>query len=160
MESTLMNTAKAYMQVFTNLDPKSIVSIQTEDYRHIFAPQSMNLPGPYNRDQFLAHLEALHSMVRSSPMRIKETWPNPYLRQVLIWAEAEAEFHDFIKESAAEEGDPAVDWYFRGEYMWLLTMDETGGKVREVLEFVDSKAGDGMRSLMNIATRQIKKRQG
>ncbi|KFA81699.1 hypothetical protein S40288_08090 [Stachybotrys chartarum IBT 40288] len=143
LESTLFDTATAYMQVFTTLEPDTITSIQTDDYEHTFAPASLSLPGPYNREQYAAHITSLRGFLRSFPVRFRRVWPNTTQRQVLIWAESEAEFLDSIKETATQE-----DWTFHGEYMWLLTMNESGDKVKQVLEFLDSKKAEQMRALI------------
>ncbi|KAF4472031.1 hypothetical protein FALBO_1045 [Fusarium albosuccineum] len=143
--STLVATAEAYMQVFTTLDPETISEILSQDYKHDLAPSSTNFPAPFDREGFMAHIKNLSTLLRSFPVRSKQTWPNPSLRQVLIWADSETIFHDHLRDSDGEE------WTSRGEYMWLLTMDKTGHKVEQVLEFLDSKSVDEIRGPMTRA---------
>lgn len=151
LETTLLSTAKAYMEVFTNLNPETIASVQTDDHKHTFAPASTDLPGPYNRDQYASHIASLRAFLASFPVRFKSVWPNVALRQVLIWADSEAHFHDSLKWGENLKGDPGdstEQLAFQGEYMWLLTMNESGDKVNEVLEFLDSKKTEQMKGLV------------
>ncbi|KPM42170.1 hypothetical protein AK830_g4376 [Neonectria ditissima] len=139
------------MQVFTTLDPSVFPSILSDDYKHEFAPASLNPPQPFDREGFTAHVKRLQGVLRSFPVRMKETWPNPSLNQVVIWADSETNFHDHVEDS-----DDAEEWKLHGEYMWVLTMDESGEKITHVLEFLDSKVTEKIRGLM---ARAFKKKQ-
>lgn len=149
--STLVATATAYMKVFTTLDPTVFSSILSENYKHEFAPASLNPPQPFTRDGFAAHITRLRGVLRSFPVRMKQTWPNPSLNQVIIWADSETEFYESVKDKNAEDG-----WKFNGEYIWVLTMDQSGEKIEHVLEFLDSKATEKIRVAMASA---FKKRE-
>lgn len=149
--STLLATATAFMKVFETLDPSTIVPVQSSNYKHVFAPESLNVPGPLDRDDFAHHLTRINGILRSFPVRFKEAWPNPSLSQVVIWSDSETQFHDHVKDNDDEE-----EWKFKGEYMWVLTMDESGQKVEHVLEFLDSKKTEVLRVLM---ARAFKKKE-
>lgn len=149
--STLIATATAYMQVFATLDPSTVSSIQSENYKHEFAPASLNPPHPFTRETFAAHLTHLRKILRSFPVRFKQVWPNPSLNQVIIWSDSETEFHGNVKDNDSEE-----EWKYKGEYIWVLTMDQGGGKVEHVLEFLDSKGTENLRGLM---ARAFKKKE-
>jgi hypothetical protein len=71
----------------------------------------------------------------SFTVTIKQMWPNPSLRQVLVWAGSETNFHRHLRDSDDDE-----EWTKRGEYMFLMTTDESGERIMDVLEFVDSNA--------------------
>ncbi|KAK7420925.1 hypothetical protein QQX98_002489 [Neonectria punicea] len=131
------------MQVFKTLNPSVFSSILSDDYKHEFAPASLNPPQPFNREGFTAHTSRFRGVLRSFPMRMKETWPNPSLNQVIIWADSETDFHDHVKD-----GDDESGWKLHGEYMWVLTMDESGEKIKHVLEFLDSKATEKIGGVM------------
>ncbi|KAI0129624.1 hypothetical protein BJ170DRAFT_617053 [Xylariales sp. AK1849] len=152
---TLVATATAYMRVFTTLDPNTIISVLSEDYKHVFAPASLNPPGPFTRDGFFSHLTQLQGILRSFPVQFKQTWPNPSLNQIVIWADSETEFHDHVKDN-----DDVEEWKFRGEYLWVLTMNLTGEKVEHVLEFLDSKATEQLRGLMARAFKKLAESDG
>lgn len=140
----LLSTAATYLQVFSTLDPDVIAPIQSKTtYRHEFAPASANPPAPRSREEFAAHIRHLGGILRSFPVRAKQTWPNPVLKQVVIWADSETEFHPHVRDNDDED-----EWKYRGEYVFILTMDQSGEKIEHVLEFVDSKGTERLRGLM------------
>ncbi|KAF8158957.1 hypothetical protein K438DRAFT_1860675 [Mycena galopus ATCC 62051] len=139
----LLATASAYLQVFSSLDPDVIAPIQSETYLQEWAPASVNPPRPRNHEEFAAHLRHLGGILSSFPVQAKQTWPNPALRQVLVWADSETVFHPHVKDNEDEE-----EWKYKGEYMFVLTMDQSGEKIEHVLEFVDSKGTETLRGLM------------
>ncbi|CAJ0547007.1 Ff.00g016340.m01.CDS01 [Fusarium sp. VM40] len=133
--STLVATASAFLQVYTTLDTEALSRILSDNYVLEFAPTSMNLPGPLDRDAQLARINSIKDVMSSFPVKTKHIWPNPSLRQVLVWAHSETRFFDHLKLS-----DKEAEWDLKGEYMFLMTMDESGEKIEHVLEFLDSKA--------------------
>ncbi|KAF7341982.1 hypothetical protein MVEN_01785200 [Mycena venus] len=139
----LLATAATFIQVFASLNPDTIAPIQAENYRQEFAPASANGPPPRSRDEFAAHLRHLGEILSGFPVRAKQTWPNPSLRQVVVWADSETQFYPQFKDNDDEE-----EWRYRGEYMFILTMDQTGEKIEHVLEFLDSKGTERLRGLM------------
>lgn len=155
MASTLVATATAYMQLFKTLDPDTVTSLQSEDYTHVFAPASLNPPPAMNREAFATHISSLQGVLRSFPVSLKEVWPNPSLNQVVIWAASETHFHDHVKDNDNEE-----EWRFRGEYMWVLTMDKSGKKIKHVLEFLDSKGVETLQGLFGRAFKKLAESTG
>ncbi|RYP89774.1 hypothetical protein DL770_004116 [Monosporascus sp. CRB-9-2] len=159
--STLRATAATYLRIFATLNPDSISHVIDEKkYKHVFAPASLNLPGPFDWATFVAHLAHMRELLRGFPVRPKQTWPNPLLNQVVVWADSQAEFHEEVKDGDGngEEGEDI--WEFRGEYIWVLTMDANGEKVEQVLEFLDSKATDRMRELLARASKRKEEVEG
>ncbi|CAH0050744.1 unnamed protein product [Clonostachys solani] len=148
---TLLSTATAYFQVFTTMDPDVISHIQSDDYTHEFAPASLNMSGTRTKETFASHLKHLAGVLESFPVSIKQTWVNPSLNQVTVWAVSETKFHEHVKDNDDEE-----EWKFHGEYIFILDMDETGQKVKHVFEFLDSKATENLRLL---AARAFKKKE-
>ncbi|RYP78336.1 hypothetical protein DL769_003214 [Monosporascus sp. CRB-8-3] len=159
--STLVATATTYLQVFATLDPNSISHVISEKkYKHTFAPASVTLPGPFDWAGFAAHLAHLRGLLRGFPVRAKQTWPNSLLNQVVVWGDSRAEFHEEVKDYDGEGKEGEDEWDYRGEYMWVLTMDARGEKVERVLEFVDSKATDRMSALLARASRRKEEVEG
>lgn len=132
--SSLVATASAFLQIYTTLDTEALSEILSANYVLEFAPASMNLPGPLDRDAQVARIDSIKVM-SSFPVKAKNIWPNPYLRQVLVWAHSETRFLDRLKH-----GDNEAVWDLKEEYMFLMTMGESGEKIEHVLEFLDSKA--------------------
>lgn len=144
---TLLTTAATYLNVFTTLDSTTIAHVQTSDYTHEFAPQSANPPGPFSRDEFAQFLSNLRNVVYDFNVRARQIWPNPSLRQVVIWADSAPAFRDEVKNGSDE-----IDWRYKGEYIFILTLDDKGQKVSKVLEFVDSKGTERVKALIAQAT--------
>ncbi|KAJ7927988.1 hypothetical protein B0H13DRAFT_2653171 [Mycena leptocephala] len=117
--------------------------LQSENYRLEFAPASLNPPAPLTREQFAAHLGHLRNIMSSFPVRAKKSWANPSLNQVVVWADGETVFHAHVRDNEDEE-----EWKYVGEYMFVISMDESGEKIDHVLEFVDSKGTERLRGLM------------
>lgn len=149
--STLIATAKTFISVFASLDPSTISHIQSVNYTQEWAPSSAKPPPPLNSEQFASHLKMLGEILQSFPVRIKRIWPNPSLNQVTIWADSELMVHEHIKNSS----DDLAEWSYRGEYIFVLTMDESGEKIDHVFEFVDSKGTDHLRGILNKARKRL-----
>ncbi|KAK4980946.1 hypothetical protein LTR28_011345 [Elasticomyces elasticus] len=58
-----------------------------------------------------------------------------------------AYFHD----SAKDDGIPPDDWKYQGEYVLILTMAESGEKIKKVVEFLDSKGTERFLGLIKRA---------
>ena len=131
--STLLATATAYLDVYTPLDTEAYAALLSDDFTLEMAPASAGLP-TLDRDACISRVSAIKEVMSTFPVTIIKSWPNPSLRQVLVWAKSEAHFHQHLKDGDANK------WELKGEYMFLMTMGESGMKVEHVLEFVDSKA--------------------
>ncbi|KAK7756484.1 hypothetical protein SLS62_001318 [Diatrype stigma] len=155
---TLLATANAYFAIFTSLDPAAALAIMSEQYTHTMAPDSVGLAGPaapMDRARFAAHLGGLRGVLRSFPVTAREAWPNPSLRQVVVWADSRTEWHEHIVAGEGKE-----EWEFRGEYIFALFMDETGEKVERAVEFLDSKATGALMGLFERAAKRKAELEG
>lgn len=58
---------------------------------------------------------------------------------VVVWATGGPQWREELKdyEVFSEE-----QWAYVGEFVFMLTMDETGEKITKIVEFVDSKGTD------------------
>lgn len=151
---TLLATANKYLEIFVSLDPAAVLAITTPDYAHKMAPASTGLTkdGPMDQAHFADHLGGLRGLLRSFPVIAREIWPNPTLRQVVIWADSRTEWHEHVKDGAGDEGES--EWAFRGEYLFTLFMDPSGARVERVVEFLDSKATETLVGLFGRALKR------
>lgn len=133
LEAVLHDTATTFLKVFETLDTSVVRSIQSDSYTHHFAPASLAMP-EQNLKQFIDHIKWLNDVLKAFPVIPKEIWVNPTLKQVTIWATAVPEFHQHIIGS-----DDSKDWYVQGEYIFVLSMDDSGRKIERGIEFLDSK---------------------
>ncbi|OCL04240.1 hypothetical protein AOQ84DRAFT_442220 [Glonium stellatum] len=144
MTSTRRNTAVAFFDTFKTLSVQDAISIRTPTCRHIFTPASISPPPPLDNAQFAAHISRLKEIIASFPVTTKEISEDQEKNQVIIWATAQAEFHTELKDAGISD----EEWAYKGEYVFILTMDETGQKIDRVVEFLDSKATERLRELM------------
>ena len=142
----LQATAARYLDLFKSLDADAYNDIITPDYEHDFAPESLNFPKQQGKTDFIDRVRSLRSVADSFPVTIKQIWPNPSLGQVVVWAHAVPHFHDYITKAIDEE-EGKQEWSCRNEYMFVITMDVTGHKVRKTIEFLDNKQTEAITAL-------------
>lgn len=137
MVSKRLETAKKYIGNFATLDTQAIDSILAENYIHQFVPASINPPGPFDKQGLLEHHRGLAKVMTGFPVTAKEYSESESSNQVTVWATSQALFHDELKDY--DDGISPEEWVYQGEYVFLLSMDETGEKITRTVEFLDSK---------------------
>jgi len=135
MPSKCLQTAQSYIATFGSLDTAYLGTLLAKKYHHTFAPSSIpSLPGPFDKTGFLTHHSHLGDVMIGFPVTGKEYIENEAGKQVTVWATSEACFREDVMG-----GEDVEKWRYRGEYVFMLWMDETGEKVMRVVEFLDSK---------------------
>jgi ketosteroid isomerase-like protein len=156
MSSKLHQTALAYIGGFRTLSTEAFLSILAPSAEYKFAPASLNLPRSVDAATFVNHLGSLREVLAGFQVYPKEILENDGLGQVTIWATSETIFH----ENAKGDNVSADDWRFQGEYIFILTMDESQEKVVRIVEFLDSKATERLRELMARARKNLNTKKG
>lgn len=151
MSSKLRQTALAYIEGFRTLSPETFLSVLAPSAEHKFAPASLNLPSSMDAAAFANHLGSLREVLAGFPVFPKEIFENEGLGQVTIWATSETIFHEEAKGNDVS----AEEWRFHGEYIFILTMDESRNEVAQIIEFLDSKATERLRELMARARKNL-----
>lgn len=155
MTSKRLETAKKFIGHFETLDNELLRTILAEDYFHQFAPAPMDPPGPFNKEGFLRHHDHLLDVMTGFPVTGKEYIESDIGNQVIVWATSEAFFRDDVKDEELS----AADWAYKGEYIFILSMNPTGEKITRTIEFLDSKATvNNLMVLMTRARANISKR--
>jgi hypothetical protein len=150
MSSKLCQTALAYIDGFRTLSPESFLSVLAPSAEHKFAPASLNLPSSMDAAAFANHIGSLREVLAGFPVFPKEVFENEGLGQVTLWATSETIFHE-----KAKGNDVSEEWEFHGEYIFILTMDESREKVVQIIEFLDSKATERLRESMARARKNL-----
>jgi hypothetical protein len=153
MDSQSLVTAKKFINLFATLDVDTLSAILAENYSHEFAPASVNIPGPKGRTEFVDHFKHLSGTMAGFAVYPKEYIENKTDNQITVWATSKTNFHAYAKD----DGIPAEDWEFQGEYLFVLWMDESGEKITRCLEFLDSKKTDQLKPLMMRAGENAKR---
>lgn len=148
----LAATATAWIDALGSLDLDRLRSLMSAKYQHAFAPGTLELAGATKDfDAMLAHAARAGAVMNSFRVFPRQVWPNPHLRQVVVWADSKAEF----KEEAKKGGDNGEGWDYAGEYIFVITVNEEGDKVENVLEFLDSKATERVLGMIARAFKNI-----
>ncbi|KAE8450082.1 hypothetical protein EG329_006863 [Mollisiaceae sp. DMI_Dod_QoI] len=147
MSSTRRSTALAFISAFEYLDIPTHMSLRTPTCTQIFAPSSIHQPPPLTNSDFSVHLSKLKSIISHFPVWPKEIIEDERENRVVIWATSEATFKDEVRD----EGLSEAEWGYKGEYVFMLTLDESGERIEKVVEFLDSKAAERARGLVRRA---------
>ncbi|KAL2848438.1 hypothetical protein BJY01DRAFT_160172 [Aspergillus pseudoustus] len=157
MASTRLRTAEKYISHFATLDKALLESLLADSYRHEFAPISLNAPGPFTKTGFMAHGAGLADIMNGFPVTAKEHFECEASNSVVVWATSEAHF----REELMDPGISREEWEYRGEYVFMFTMDEGGEKIVRTVEFLDSASTkERLLGLMARARANLEKVQG
>ncbi|KAJ5099317.1 hypothetical protein N7532_006318 [Penicillium argentinense] len=144
-------TALSYLQGFTTLSADTFLRYLSPTASHRFAPSSLSPPSPMSPEAFANHLEGLREVLSGFPVSAKEIFDHEEKGQVTIWATSEAEFRHEVKDGGITEDE----WAYKGEYIFIFTMDETGQKIVDIVEFLDSLGTERLRGLMARARKNL-----
>lgn len=136
MSSIRRGTALAFIAAFEDLDIEKHLSLRATSCIHIFAPDTAITHEPFSNSAFEAHLTKLRAVIERFPVWPKEVMEDEHQNRVIIWARGQPTFRNEVRD----EGLSADEWVYKGEYVFILSMDESGEKIERVVEFLDSKA--------------------
>lgn len=154
MPSNLSRTTITFLEAFRTFDLATFLSVLAPGAKYIIAPASASFPSLTVPDSFVEHVTSLKSILDGFQFFPKEIIENEEHRQVTIWATSLAEFKDEIKDDGLTE----EEWAYKGEYVIILTMDESREKIVRVLEFVDSQLTERLKSLFARARENLKRK--
>jgi hypothetical protein len=147
MASARIETAKSFLEGFADLSSERHLSVRSEDCIHCFAPASLESLEPKDNASFAAHLTRLREVMVGFSVTPKEMIDSANENTVTVWATSEAKFHPELQDS----GLLPDKWAYRGEYIFILSMDPTGKKIHRIVEFLDSKATERLFGLVERA---------
>ena len=144
MTSPRIETAKIFLDAFADLSESRHLSVRSADCTHIYAPASLNPFPPTDNATFAAQLAGVREVMAGFPVTAKEMIDSAEANTVTVWATSEALFHEDVKD----DGLSAAEWAFRGEYVFIISMDPSGRRIRRIVEFLDSKGTERMWGLI------------
>lgn len=151
MSSKSSQIALSYLEGFKTLSPDAFLVWLAPTAIHRFAPASLSPPEPMSPKAFASHLDKLQDVLSEFPVFAKEIFDNEEKGQVTIWATSQAKF----KEECKDNGLSEEEWACRGEYIFIFTLDESKGKIVDIVEFLDSKGTERLRELMARARKNL-----
>ncbi|KAL2803123.1 hypothetical protein BJX63DRAFT_412960 [Aspergillus granulosus] len=134
--SKRLTTAQKYLSHFATLDQSLLASLLTETHTHEFAPASLNLPGPFTKASYMAHNVSLSEVMIGFLVTVKEYFECEASNSVVVWANGEARFHEELMDLDGEM--TKEEWKFKGEYVFMIWMDESGERIERTVEYLDS----------------------
>ena len=152
MPTRRYDTAMAFIGDFATLDVATMLSRRTDDCIHTFLPASIAPPAKDNVT-FGEHISRLRDVLQKFPVTAKEVMEDEAKNVVIVHATSQAHFHDEFKD----DGISSEEWMYRGEYIFMLTMDESGDKIKKVVEFLDSKGTERLLGLVKRARSSMQK---
>jgi hypothetical protein len=155
MPSQRLVTAQKFISYFASFDNAILEPLLADHYHHQFAPATLNPPGPFDKNGFLAHLDGLRDVMCAFPVFPREYIESQDSNQVVVWATSKTQFWDEVKDDGISEDE----WEFGGEYVFMFTMDESGEKVVRCVEFLDSLATKSLFELVARAKRNLEARK-
>ncbi len=153
MTSSRYKTTLNWFQTIERLSALDNISTRTPDCKHILVPASAKLAAPLSNDEFGAFFSTLGDILSSFPITIKEIIDCERTNQVVVWATSEPKF----LEKVTDEGLITEEWSYVGEYSFIFSFEEGGGRISRIVEFVDTKGMDVFMGLMARAKQNAKK---
>lgn len=155
MTSKRVKTALAFIEHYATISTDILEKVLADNYLHEYAPGSVPNPGPFDRQGMIGLTHHMKTILTGYPMEVKEVLESEKSNAVTVWVTSKAAFREDVKD----DGLTAEEWEHKGEYIYLLYMDESEEKITKVLEFIDSKATiENMVMLVQRATENIAKR--
>lgn len=145
--SPLVAKAETYFYTLAAIDTDRLDTLLAPDYTHTFLPASAGLDPTMDRDTFIGRIGSLRNVLTHLRVAIIETWSNDAGRTITAHATNSPQFADSLKRPEDAEGE----WDFEGEYMWILTFDESCDKIIRSVEFVDGAATEKLKAQMGKA---------
>lgn len=122
LQSPQRQTAEAVVAAFNVMDIEKIMSFRSSSCMRHIVPASLGLE-PQDNARFLAALQRLRPIFENFSLTINDVVEDQQARRICMWLSARA-------DTAAGE--------YINEYMWTMDFDESGEKLIQVREFVDT----------------------
>lgn len=151
--SKRLETAKKFIGIFATLDTDTLATVLADSYHHVFAPSSLTMFDPLDKPGFVTHMASLRSFMTGFPVYITEFIESTTSNAVWLWCSSKTEF----KQEAKDEEE---NWEVRGEYVFMLWMDESGSQVIKTVEMLDSAVTLELFPLMEKARANLEKSEG
>jgi len=155
MSSIRRETALKFIGGFEHLSTEGLVDTRSESCIHTFAPASCSPPPDLSNAAFADHLTHLRHILKAFPVTPTDVMEDAEQNRVIILATSRTVFHEHVMDQGLAE----EEWTYRGEYVFFLTMDESGRKIVKIVEFLDSKGTDKLRGLMARARVNLEKKE-
>jgi len=153
MSSPRVSAVQKFIDAFGKLDKETIISNITPNFTYTFAPSTVSISPLLNPEAFSRHLDNIQALLKAYPITVKTIIDcGDVENKVVLWATGDAQF----KDELMDDGLSKEEWQYKGEYIVVFTIAESG-KLEEIFEFMDSKAAEKFRPLMQRAGMNLQK---
>ncbi|PHH92156.1 hypothetical protein CDD83_8639 [Cordyceps sp. RAO-2017] len=138
MESKRIQTAKKFVDHYTEHDNQVLENLLSDDLSYHLRP-SRSLSGDVNYDKagYVGLKQIMSIAMTGYPLEVVKYIESESSNMVVVWATGRPQFRDELKDFEVYTKE---QWDYVGEFIFFLTMDETGEKIVHVEEFIDSRA--------------------
>jgi ketosteroid isomerase-like protein len=140
-KSPQRQTAEAAVDAFNRMDIDAIVSYRSDDCKRHILPSTLSHP-PTDNQKYRASLERLIKVFSNFSLTINDVIEDREARRICMYLRARA-------DTLAGE--------YINEYIWTLSFNESGTKITEVKEFVDTVMNRDFWPLLLTAMKQHQK---
>ncbi|KAF1951007.1 hypothetical protein CC80DRAFT_496300 [Byssothecium circinans] len=131
-ESARLRTARAWIDVFTTLDPSPLHAILSPTYQQTYGPNTLASIGigPYDKAGFIAYVSNLSNRMTSFIVTVDEIIDSESSNAVCAWTNTDARFRKEVTDGET--------WEYRGQSLLMFWFDGEG-RIERCMEVVDSK---------------------
>ncbi|KAK2595856.1 hypothetical protein N8I77_013648 [Diaporthe amygdali] len=140
MSSKRLQTATKFVDHYATHDNEVLHTLLTDDLSYEFAPsRSLDNLKALDKAGYLEFKDGMKLAMTGYPLDVNKYIEGESANMVVVWATGGPQWREELKdyEVFSEE-----QWAYVGEFVFMLTMDETGEKITKIVEFVDSKGTD------------------
>ncbi|KAJ4355913.1 uncharacterized protein N0V89_003938 [Didymosphaeria variabile] len=157
-ESIRLYTAQTYLSSFSKLSVPSFSSVLSDTYTHTYAPSSLvetlNREGYPDKSAFLDHIRSIARLMTGFPVTPIQMIEDEKQNAVWAWTKSKTEW----KREVIDEDN---EWDYKGEYVFMFWLDESGTKIEKCVEMLDSWATRERLLILSAKAREnIKRRTG
>ncbi|KAM4066424.1 hypothetical protein HRG_000527 [Hirsutella rhossiliensis] len=140
MDSKRMQSARKFVEHYATHDNEMLHSLLADSLVFEISPsRSIDKLQAFDKAGFIEFKENMKRVMTGYPLNVIKYIESESSNMVVVWTTGRPQFREELKDY---EEVTKEQWDYVGEFVFMLTMDETGEKITKVNEFIDSKATD------------------
>ena len=125
------------------MDGDGNIALRTPDCTQTILPTSLGYKSDMTNVEWATHFSSLQNIITTFPVTPVDVLESG--NQVTIWARGCAHFRTNLRMPGSVSYWPTT---FENEYIFVLSFDETGQKIKKILEMVDSASLEKIRPFL------------
>jgi ketosteroid isomerase-like protein len=124
-QSTIHKTTLSILAAYERQSLEEIMAFFTPDCIHVISPSSLSSSGPMSNAAYSAFFASVLSKIWNFKLTVSEIIESPQSKKVVVFA------------SSSADSKAGVGTYGQ-EYVLVFEFDESGEKIKKMVEWVDS----------------------